>query len=61
MREGTRQETDAASDGEGFPCESFHVEVHPAMAHVVSMEGKFFVSDFIKKHDIREGKGLATR
>lgn len=48
-------------DGEGFPCESFHVEVHPAMAHVVSMEGKFFVSDFIKKHDIREGKGLGAR
>lgn len=47
---------DTGSDGEGFPCESFHVEVHPGMAHVMSMDGKFFVSDFIKKHDTNEGK-----
>ena len=57
----TRDECDVQADtyvdGEGFPCESFHVEVHPGMAHVMSMEGKFFVSDFIKKHDNNEGKG----
>lgn len=47
---------DVGVDGEGFPCESFHVEVHPGMAHVMSMDGKFFVSDFIKKHDTNEGK-----
>ena len=44
-------------DGEAFPCTSFHVEVVPRVAHVMSMDGKFYVSDFIKKHDTNEGKG----
>jgi hypothetical protein len=30
--------------------------VVPRVAHVMSMDGKFFVSEFIKKHDTNEGK-----
>lgn len=48
-------------DGEAFDFTSFHVEVVPQVAHIVSMDGKFFVSDFIKKHDIKEGSGRGGR
>jgi sphingosine kinase len=48
---------DRGIDGEAFDFTSFHVEVVPQVAHIVSMDGKFFVSDFIKKHDIKDGSG----
>jgi sphingosine kinase len=41
-------------DGEAFPFESFHVEVHPKLATILSLDGHFFLSDFLKKHDVKE-------
>lgn len=36
-------------DGEAFPFESFHVEVHTRVANLLSLNGDFFTSDFLKK------------
>lgn len=36
-------------DGEAFPFESFHVEVHTRAANLLSLNGDFFTSDFLKK------------
>ncbi|WRT67773.1 uncharacterized protein IL334_004746 [Kwoniella shivajii] len=38
-------------DGESFPWDTFHVEVHPRIANLLSLDGDFFVPDFLKKHD----------
>ncbi|KAK4689535.1 sphingosine kinase, partial [Tremellales sp. Uapishka_1] len=40
-------------DGEPFEFSTFHVEVHPGMATVLSLDGHFFLSDFLKKHDLK--------
>ncbi len=42
--------TDGSSDGEAFPFESFHVEVHPGLANILSLDGHFFISEFLRKH-----------
>lgn len=41
-------------DGEAFEFSSYHVEVLPRAARVLSLDGRFFVSDFLKKHDQKE-------
>jgi sphingosine kinase len=41
-------------DGEAFPFTSFHVEVHPRLANILSLEGHFFISDFLKKNHAKE-------
>jgi len=41
---------DGSSDGEAFPFESFHVEVHPGLANILSLDGHFFISEFLRKH-----------
>ncbi|WVQ65778.1 uncharacterized protein L199_003956 [Kwoniella botswanensis] len=38
-------------DGESFPWDTFHVEVHPRIANLLSLNGDFYVSDFLRKHD----------
>lgn len=40
-------------DGESFDFTSFHVEVLPRAARVLSLEGRFHVSEFLKKHDTK--------
>ncbi|ORY28466.1 ATP-NAD kinase-like domain-containing protein [Naematelia encephala] len=43
-----------AIDGEPFPFDSFHVEVHSGLATVLSLDGHFFISDFLRKQNIHE-------
>ncbi|WWC62565.1 uncharacterized protein I303_105161 [Kwoniella dejecticola CBS 10117] len=38
-------------DGESFPWDAFHVQVHPRIANLLSLNGDFYVSDFLQKHD----------
>ena len=49
LPEGTP--ADEAADGEAFPFETFHVEVHPGLASLLSLDGHFFLSEFLQKHD----------
>lgn len=37
-------------DGEGLPWDSFHVEVLPSAACFLSLDGRFYHSDFVTKH-----------
>ncbi|WWC70765.1 uncharacterized protein I206_104716 [Kwoniella pini CBS 10737] len=38
-------------DGESFQWDEFHVQVHPRIANLQSLNGGFYVSDFLQKHD----------
>ncbi|WWD18462.1 hypothetical protein CI109_102914 [Kwoniella shandongensis] len=38
-------------DGEAFPWDSFHVDVHPRIANLLSLDGEFFASKFVQKHE----------
>ncbi|WWC88576.1 uncharacterized protein L201_003488 [Kwoniella dendrophila CBS 6074] len=38
-------------DGEAFEWDQFHVEVHPRIANLLSLNGDFYVSEFLQKHD----------
>ncbi|WVR06330.1 hypothetical protein IAU60_003361 [Kwoniella sp. DSM 27419] len=40
-------------DGESFEWDSFHVEVHPRIANLLSLDGDFYVSEFLQKHDTK--------
>ncbi|OCF42065.1 D-erythro-sphingosine kinase [Kwoniella heveanensis CBS 569] len=44
----------ASIDGEAFEWDSLHVEVLPRTANLLSMEGHYVVSDFLKKHDTKK-------
>ncbi|ODO05276.1 D-erythro-sphingosine kinase [Cryptococcus wingfieldii CBS 7118] len=37
-------------DGESYEFDAFHVEVHPRVANLLSLEGDFSTSDFLKKN-----------
>nr|ODN99905.1 D-erythro-sphingosine kinase [Cryptococcus depauperatus CBS 7855] len=39
-------------DGEAYPFDSFHVEVHPRVANLLSLTGDFYTSEFLEKTDI---------
>ncbi|WVQ82967.1 hypothetical protein IAT38_005103 [Cryptococcus sp. DSM 104549] len=41
-------------DGESFPFDSFHVDVHPRAANLLSLDGDFYTSEFLQKHDVKK-------
>lgn len=43
-----------ALDGEGQPWDRIQVEVVPHAANVLSLDGHFFVSDFLRNAEARE-------
>jgi hypothetical protein len=38
-------------DGEAFPYDSYHVELHTGLATVLSLDGHFYIPEFMKRHD----------
>ncbi|KAK8858569.1 hypothetical protein IAR55_002798 [Kwoniella newhampshirensis] len=38
-------------DGESFPWDSFHIELHRRIANLLSLDGDFYASNFVQKHE----------
>jgi sphingosine kinase len=38
-------------DGEAFPYDQFHVQVHSKIANVLSLDGHYVISEFLQRHD----------
>ena len=38
-------------DGEAFPYDTFHMEVHRQMANILTLDGHIYISDFLKRHE----------
>ena len=39
------------ADGEGFDFDEFHIEMMPAAARIMTLDGRYYISDFLKQHD----------
>ena len=40
-------------DGEAIPYEEFHVELMPALGRVLSLDGHFFVNEFLQRTETK--------